>query len=76
MSHRTLWRLHSVQARILREILGMCRDGLGDSSSGVRDVVPGAVTGDVDECSPLDSNWMRFRFIVVVEDAQTVLTSW
>lgn len=57
MSHRTLCRLHSVHARILREILGTWF-GVRESS-GVK-----PPCGEADDASPLASKWMRFRFIV------------
>jgi hypothetical protein len=56
MSQRTLCFLHSVHARILREIFGTCACRW---SSGVK-----PPPGEGGEASPLASKWMRFRFML------------
>lgn len=57
-----------MQARILREILGIWRELFGVSSCTAWDILPPppvtVAAGEEEEYSPLVSNWMRLRFIV------------
>jgi hypothetical protein len=63
ISHRTLCRLHSVHARILRDILGTCADPRRASDSGA-ECGRALRGGEADDASPLASKSRRLRFIV------------